>query len=213
MQTVAVIDYGSSNLRSVSKALEHVADKESVIVVSESAEEILSADRVVFPGQGAIGQCMDNMISKGLDEVVRECIRNKPFLGICLGLQTLMEHSEEDGGTRGLEVIPGMVKRFADNQPDEKGQAFKIPHMGWNCVSQTQLHPLWAGIDDDTRFYFVHSYYVAADLESDITGSSNYIQDFTAALGRDNIFATQFHPEKSQHAGLQLLRNFLQWKP
>lgn len=213
MQTIAVIDYGSSNLRSVSKALEYVADSRSRIIVSEQAEQIFAADKIVFPGQGAMGQCMHSLADKGLAEVVRESIKSKPFLGICLGLQSLMQESEEDNGTNGLGIIPGRVIKFATGVKDAQGQVYKIPHMGWNRVVQERPHALWKGIESGERFYFVHSYYVQAAIEEDIAAQSSYVVDFTAVVARDNLFATQFHPEKSQQAGLNLLANFLQWDP
>lgn len=211
MSTVVVIDYGASNLRSVAKALEFVADKQHEIVVSDQSAQILKADRVVFPGQGAIGQCMQSLKEKGLDELIRQTIRNRPFLGICLGLQSLLDNSEENGGTPGLGVISGDVIRFRDNSRDDKGDVCKIPHMGWNRVQQQKEHALWQGIDDGSRFYFVHSYYVVPANAPDIAATTDYTTRFTSAVARDNIFATQFHPEKSQKAGLQLLRNFLDW--
>jgi imidazole glycerol-phosphate synthase subunit HisH len=211
MTTVVVLDYGSSNLRSVAKALEFVADGHQVIV-TDLAKQILAADRVVFPGQGAIGQCMNSLRGKGLDDVIRECVRDKPFLGICLGLQSLMDDSDEDGGTKGLGIIAGGVKRFPDNVRDEKDYICKIPHMGWNQVYQQQPHPLWRGIDNNARFYFVHSYYVQPEKDDDIAAITNYATSFASAVARDNIFATQFHPEKSQKAGLTLLNNFLHWE-
>lgn len=213
MSRVVVIDYGSSNLRSVAKALEHVAGAGHSIRVSDQADTILAAERIVFPGQGAIGQCMASLVDRGLDNVIRECISDRPFLGICLGLQTLMDESDEDGGTRGLGIIPGRVKRFQDNLRDAEGNRCKIPHMGWNKVAQKQAHALWTGIEDNTRFYFVHSYYVAPDNPADIAATTDYTLEFTSAVARDTLFATQFHPEKSQQAGLTLLKNFLDWKP
>jgi len=212
MSKIVVLDYGSSNLRSVAKALEAVAGSDHKIIVSNSPDTILNADKVVFPGQGAIGQCMANLKEQELDEVIQECILNKPFLGICLGLQSLMEHSDEDGGVKGLGLLPGNVIRFTDNVKDKEGNAYKIPSMGWNQVYQSKPHPLWEGIEDGSRFYFVHSYYVKLELESDIAGSTEYICRYTSAAARDNLFATQFHPEKSQHAGLTLLKNFINWK-
>ena len=212
MSKVVVLDYGSSNLRSVAKALETVADSKHTITISNQSEIILNADRVVFPGQGAIGQCMHHLREQGLDEIIRVCILNKPFLGICLGLQSLMDHSEEDGGVDGLGILPGKVLRFEANVRDEEGTLYKIPSMGWNQVYQIKSHPLWDGIKDGSRFYFVHSYYVKPELESDVTGRTEYICKYTSAAARDNLFATQFHPEKSQHAGLTLLKNFLNWK-
>jgi glutamine amidotransferase len=212
MSTIVVIDYGTSNLRSVAKALEHVADKQHRVIVSDEAKQILAADRVVFPGQGAIGQCMQHLKEKGLDKLITECIRTKPFLGICLGLQSLMDKSDEDGGTTGLGIIPGRVIRFKNNIKDEQGNICKIPHMGWNQVNQSKPHALWKDIDDGARFYFVHSYYVEPANDSDIAATTDYTASFTSASARDNIFATQFHPEKSQNAGLTLLKNFLDWK-
>jgi len=211
MSTVVVIDYGTSNLRSVAKALEFAAGKYHRIIVSEQAELIRLADRVVFPGQGAIGQCMQSLREKKLDVLIKEAIQTKPFLGICLGLQSLMDMSEEDGGTEGLGIIPGRVVRFKDNIRDEQGNLCKIPHMGWNQVNQSRPHALWEGIEDGARFYFVHSYYVVPDNTADTAATTDYAATFTSAAARDNIFATQFHPEKSQKAGLTLLKNFLEW--
>ncbi len=212
MAIVVVLDYGSSNLRSVAKALEVVSEGKDRVVISGDANEILKADRVVFPGQGAIGQCMARLQEHSLDEVIKQCIDNRPFLGICLGLQSLMEHSAEDGGVDGLGILPGEVLRFDENVRDEHGMLYKIPSMGWNQVKQAKPHPLWTDIEDGSRFYFVHSYYVKPGLESDIAGTTDYICRYTSAAARDNLFATQFHPEKSQHAGLKLLKNFLDWK-
>ncbi len=205
MTTVAVIDYGMGNLRSVCKAIEHVAPKARVSLAT-SSDDVRRADRVVFPGQGAIGGCIAALAQNGLREAVEAALRAKPFLGICLGLQALYGESEEGGGTRCLDVLPGSVKRFAPTDP-----ALKVPHMGWNQVHQQRAHPLWRGIEQDTRFYFVHSYYVASANPEDAVGMTNYGIPFTAAAARDNIFAVQFHPEKSQHAGLRLLENFVSW--
>lgn len=211
MKTVVVIDYGTSNLRSVAKALEHVVDNQAEIKVTGNPEEIRLADRIVFPGQGAIGQCMEHLIEQGLDDCIKQCINEKPFLGICLGLQSLMQSSDEDQGTSGLGLFKGKVIRFeADRQTTAENQ-YKIPHMGWNQVKQKTSHALWNGIDDNSRFYFVHSYHVVPDEESVIAGTTNYISEFTSAIARDNVFACQFHPEKSQSAGLKLLENFLNW--
>ena len=212
MTRIVVLDYGSSNLRSVAKALETVSSSKDSVAISSDAKTIFAADRVVFPGQGAIGQCMRNLKQQNLDEVIRDCIANKPFFGICLGLQSLMEHSDEDNGITGLNIIAGNVKRFADNQVDEQGVRYKIPSMGWNQVFQKQSHSLWQGIEDGARFYFVHSYYVVPDKQSDIAGETDYICRYTSAIARDNLFATQFHPEKSQHDGLALLKNFINWQ-
>ena len=211
MSKIVVLDYGSSNLRSVAKALETVATKTQDIAITDNPKTVLNADKVVFPGQGAIGHCMKNLQEKKLDDVIKQCIKNKPFLGICLGLQSLMEHSDEDGGTKGLGVMSGNVIRFPNNAKDEKNNVYKIPAMGWNQVYQTKKHPLWNGIDEGSRFYFVHSYYVKMNDDSDIAGSTDYICRYTSAASRNNVFATQFHPEKSQQAGLTLLKNFLDW--
>ena len=211
MSKVVVLDYGSSNLRSVAKALETVAHSDHTITISNDPETILNADKVVFPGQGAMGQCMNSLKEQELDDVIRKSILNKPFLGICLGLQSLMEHSDEDGGVNCLGILPGNVIRFTDNVKDENDVLHKIPSMGWNQVYQIKPHPLWEGIEDGSRFYFVHSYYVKPKLESDIAASTDYICRYTSAAARNNLFATQFHPEKSQHAGLALLKNFLKW--
>ncbi|MEK8016733.1 MAG: imidazole glycerol phosphate synthase subunit HisH [Candidatus Parabeggiatoa sp.] len=213
MKTVIVIDYGMSNLRSVSKALEHVAGNDWQVLVSDKPDAIYHADKIVFPGQGAIGNCMTLLNETGIAEVIRQTIDQKPFLGICLGLQTLLTTSEESGGTAGLNWVTGTVRRFIEplNAPHST-ERLKIPHMGWNQVQQTQSHPLWTGIPDNSRFYFVHSYYVDPQPNNVVAGTTTYgpIQ-FTSALARDNVFAVQFHPEKSQHAGLTLLKNFLNW--
>lgn len=212
MSIVSVVDYGSSNLRSVSKALTHVADGKHKIIISDDPEQILASDRVVIPGQGAIEQCMNGIKAKGLDEVLRECLKDKPYLGICMGLQTLMDESEEDGGTRGMGIVAGKVVKFPLNGRDENGDIYKIPHMGWNRVVQVKQHPLWQGINSGERFYFVHSYYVRPDNDQDVATTTDYAVNFTSAIARDNLFAVQFHPEKSQRAGLKLLENFLAWQ-
>ena len=211
MSKIVVLDYGSSNLRSVAKALETVAGSNHEITVTDNPKIILNADKVVFPGQGAIGQCMQSLQEKKLDDVIKQCILNKPFLGICLGLQSLMDYSDEDGGMKGLGILSGSVIHFTENVKDKKNNIYKIPSMGWNQVYQTKKHPLWNGIDDGSRFYFVHSYYVKMKNDSDIAGSTDYICRYTSAASRDNIFATQFHPEKSQQDGLTLLKNFIGW--
>lgn len=211
MNTVVVLDYGSSNLRSVVKALEYVAGGVHRVFLSADPEVILGADRIVFPGQGAIKQCMASVVDKDLLDVLRECIHEKPFLGICLGLQCLMDTSDEDGGTDALGVIPGTVCRFPERARNDNSDILKVPHMGWNNVNFRQEHPLWKGINPGARFYFVHSYYVKPEREEDIAAATDYIVEFTSALARDNLFAVQFHPEKSQKAGLTLLKNFLDW--
>ncbi len=217
MQSVVIIDYGASNLRSVANALETVARDLTrgvcKIRISADFAIIRGADRLVFPGQGAMGQCMHALLSQGYRELLHECIHSKPFLGICLGLQSLLDFSEEDGGVAGLGILPGRVQRFPDKPCNTRGTAYKIPHMGWNEVQQNTAHPLWQGIDNKARFYFVHSYYAAPKRQEDITGTTTYIIEFAAAAAKDNLFATQFHPEKSQRAGLRLLANFLRWQP
>ena len=211
MTTIAIINYGMGNLHSIAKALEHVAGKERVIVSSQH-QQILAADRVVFPGVGAIRDCMAELKRSGLDEVVMQAAAAKPLLGVCLGMQALLDLSEENEGTECLGIIPGKVLRFpGDLQNDEGGGRLKIPHMGWNQVHQQGDHPLWREIPDDSRFYFVHSYYAQPDRVEDIAATTPYGLDFASVLARGNIFAVQFHPEKSQHVGLQLLSNFVHW--
>ncbi len=208
---IAVVDYGMGNLRSVSKAVEHVANGKSVVITSDP-KVIQNAERVVFPGQGAMPDCMRELDARNLREAIIDAAKNKPFLGICIGMQLLFEHSEE-GDTAGLGLFKGHVKRFAEKLVDEHGEKLKVPHMGWNQVFQTASHPLWAGITDATRFYHVHSYYAAPSDNSVSAGETEYPKRFTSAVARDNIFATQFHVEKSAAAGLQLLANFVNWKP
>lgn len=211
MTTIAVIDYGMGNLRSVSKAVECASGGARICVTSESAQ-ISRADRVVLPGVGAIRDCMAELRRLHLDEAVKEAARTKPFLGICLGMQALLEFSEENGGTAGIGLLPGRVLRFPENLQDPvTGEALKIPHMGWNQVHQTRAHPLWKDIPQDSRFYFVHSYYAAPAAAELVTGTTPYGFEFASAIARDNIFAVQFHPEKSQRAGLTLLANFVRW--
>ena len=206
---VAVIDYGMGNLRSVSKAVEHVAP-DAEVRVTDDHTFIRQADRIVFPGQGAARDCMAAIGEHDLNQAVLEAARSKPFFGICMGLQVLMQHSEENEGTNLLGLIPGEVIRFPANM-HEGNSKLKVPHMGWNQVSQTKEHVLWSGIDDGERFYFVHSYFVQPDDGSICSGETTYGVPFTCAVAKDNLFAVQFHPEKSAHAGLQLLRNFIQW--
>jgi len=209
---IAVIDYGMGNLRSVSKAIEHVAPGRKVLVTS-NPEEVAAAGRVVFPGQGAMPDCMREMESRGLRPVLIEAARSKPFLGICIGLQMLFEHSEE-GDTPGPGLLPGVVRRFPQaRMVGAKGEKLKVPHMGWNEVEQAIKHPLWAGIPDRSRFYFVHSYYPEPADSALIAGWSAYPFRFACAAARGNLFAVQFHPEKSHTAGLQLLANFVAWQP
>lgn len=212
MTVISVVDYGMGNLRSVSKALEHVAPGAQVVVTSDAAV-VASSDRVVFPGQGAMPDCMREMDSRGLRPVLMEAARSKPFLGICIGLQMLFDASDE-GNVQGLSILPGRVRRFApDAMVDADGNRLKVPHMGWNRVEQRQPHALWAGIPDEARFYFVHSYYAVVGDDATVSGVCEYGIPFTCAVARANIFAVQFHPEKSQTAGLQLLTNFVGWKP
>jgi len=211
MSSVAVIDYGMGNLHSVAKALEHTGRVDEVRVTHEAAQ-IRSADRVVLPGVGAIRDCLAEIRRLGLDELITEVVRSKPFLGVCVGMQALMEFSEENDGTECLGILPGQVSFFGESLVDEaSGAPLKVPHMGWNQVHQERAHPLWRGIGQDERFYFVHSYYVSAAEEHDLAASSRHGVAFAAALAHENIFAAQFHPEKSQHGGLQLYANFLEW--
>lgn len=209
MTSVTVIDYGMGNLHSIAKALQHIPSS-PVVKVSAKPEEILNADRVVLPGVGAIGDCMHALTDSGLDQVVREAVQTKPLLGICIGLQIMLDESEESGFTQCLGIFPGQVRKFPENMRDSHDSAIKIPHMGWNTVQQKQ-HPLWNNIADNSRFYFVHSYYATPDNPQHCVGTSEYPDVFTCALARDNIFAVQFHPEKSQRHGLQLLDNFVRW--
>jgi glutamine amidotransferase len=209
-QRIAIVDYGMGNLRSVEKALAHVAPSASVAITSDPAV-IRAADRVVFPGQGAMPDCMRCLSESGLGEAVREAAAAKPFLGLCIGLQMLFEHSAE-GDTPGLAILPGKVLAFARAE-ETRAAGFKIPHMGWNEAWQTVPHALWRGIPDGTRFYFVHSYYCAPGDHSLTAAVTRYPHAFTSAIARDNIFATQFHPEKSSAAGLTLLENFSSWTP
>lgn len=218
MNKVAVIDYGMGNLHSVAKAVEHVGRNVSVSVTSDAAT-ILQADHVIFPGVGAIRDCMHEIRRLGVDAIVAEVIKSKPLLAICVGMQALMDSSEENDGVECLGLVSGNVRRFrnagatspSQSLVDEDGNRLKVPHMGWNEVQQVQEHPLWKGIDDGSRFYFVHSYYVELAENGKAAGVSRYGIEFTAALSKGNIFAVQFHPEKSQHSGLQLLGNFLEW--
>ncbi len=213
MSTIAVIDYGMGNLRSVAKALEHVAPNATVLVTAD-ANKILSAERVVFPGVGALRGCMAELQRLRLDQAIKKVAASgKPLLGICLGMQALLDSSEENGGTQGLGVIPGQSLHFAVGQIDAvNGEPLKVPHMGWNQVCQAEgSHPLWRDIAQDSRFYFVHSYYAEPVKQVNNAAMTHYGQDFSSALVADNIFAVQFHPEKSQQAGLTLLRNFTEW--
>jgi len=209
--TVAVVDYGMGNLRSVSKALEHVVSDDQKVIVSSNAVEIANAERIVFPGQGAARDCMKQLKDLKLDEVVLQAASEKPFLGICMGMQVLLAHSEENQGIACLNLYAGEVRAFADETIQSKMQNLKVPHMGWNKVTHKQAHPLWQDIPNNNRFYFVHSYYADPEDEALTAGSTDYGIDFVSVIARDNIFAAQFHPEKSAHDGLQLLKNFCRW--
>jgi len=210
MVDIAIIDYGMGNLRSVHQALRTVAPT-AIIVVTDDPQEVEKAARVVFPGQGAMPDCIRELETRGLRAAVLHAARTKPFLGICIGLQMLFEHSEE-GDIPGLAILPGRVVRFANNLCDAQNNKLKVPHMGWNQVHHGN-HPLWEGIDQNARFYFVHSYYVCPQDTQFVQATSCYPQPFVCAVARDNLFAVQFHPEKSQDAGLRLLKNFVNWAP
>lgn len=209
--TVAVIDYGMGNLHSVASALEHAGAER--VVVSCDPGEISAADRVVFPGVGAIRDCMAEIRRLRCDELLMRALSDerKPVLAICVGMQALMDRSEENGGVDCLGLVPGDVRFFGHPLNDAEGQRLKVPHMGWNEVRQVRNHPLWAGIHDGARFYFVHSYYVKVEDRALVAGAVEYGVSIDAALARDNLFAVQFHPEKSHTAGLRLLKNFLDW--
>ncbi len=210
--TIVVVDYGMGNLRSVAKAIEHVAP-DATVQISSDPGHVLAADRVVVPGQGAMPDCMRELSERGLREAVIAAAASKPFLGICVGLQMLFDEAEE-GHSRGLAVFPGRVPRFPQaSMLGNDGCALKVPHMGWNEVVQHRSHPLWSGIADGSRFYFVHSYFVAPDDGALTAGKTRYGIEFTSAIARDNVFAVQFHPEKSAEAGLRLLANFVHWQP
>jgi len=209
VQLIAVLDYGMGNLRSVSKAVEWVADGAAVEITADPAR-IREADRIICPGQGAARDCMTALDGAGLSTVIRDVIQTRPFLGICMGLQVLLSHSEENQGVDCLDIFPGQVRRFADPLIED-GHRLKVPHMGWSPVAQTQAHELWQGIADQTRFYFAHSYFVHPDEAQLTAAECCYGETFAVALARENVFATQFHPEKSADAGLQLLRNFTLW--
>jgi len=218
-RTVAVVDYGMGNLRSVSQAVQHVAqDSGLAVLITANPDEVYAAERVVLPGQGAMRDCMRELQDSGLKEAVLHAAANKPLMGVCVGMQMLLDHSEEQD-TPGLGLIPGQVKRFLLEgrlQPD--GSRYKVPQMGWNQVWHSNLghprpHPVWGDVPDGSYFYFVHSYYARPSDARHSVGETEYGQRFSAAIARDNIFATQFHPEKSADHGLSLYRNFLHWKP
>lgn len=225
-KTVAVVDYGMGNLRSVSQAVQHVAQGGGFdVVVTSRPEDVMAAERIVLPGQGAIADCMRELAESGLLESVLHAAANKPLFGVCVGMQMLLSHSAEgrpgDGGvgTQGLGLIPGEVLKFElAGQLQDDGSRYKVPQMGWNQVYQLHpdgghAHPVWAGVPDGSYFYFVHSFYARPLDARHIAGEADYGGRFAAAIARDNIFATQFHPEKSADQGLALYRNFLNWKP
>ena len=208
MSRIAIIDYGMGNLHSIAKALEHVSTRDRV-VVSGDPGVLRGADRLVFPGVGAIGDCMGELQRLALDEVIREAVRSRPVLGICLGMQALLEASDENDGVECLGLLRGRIRRF-DAGAGDQGRRLRVPHMGWNQVVPVVEHPLWTGIEPGSRFYFVHSYYAPADSEG-VAATTDHGLRFASALAAENLFAVQFHPEKSQHAGLALLRNFVNW--
>ncbi len=212
MKKIVVVDYGMGNLRSVAQALFAVAPTADVLV-SKEASDLRKADRVVLPGQGAMPDCMASLENSGLKEALLEAARQKPVFGVCVGEQMLFEQSEE-GNAKGLGLLPGKVVRFRlDNQFQTDGSRYKVPQMGWNRVRQNQPHPLWDGIANDSFFYFVHSFYAVPDQRDCVAGETEYGVRFCSAVAHENIFATQFHPEKSATAGLQLYRNFIHWNP
>lgn len=221
-KTVAVVDYGMGNLRSVSQAVQHVAHCSGYgVVVTSKPEDVMNSERIVLPGQGAIADCMRELAESGLLESVLHAAANKPLFGVCVGMQMLLTHSAEgrpgDGGvgTQGLGLIPGKVVKFdLAGQLQADGSRYKVPQMGWNQVSQSApKHPIWNGVPDNSYFYFVHSFYARPSDARHTAGATCYGERFTAAIARDNIFATQFHPEKSADQGLALYRNFLSWNP
>ena len=214
MNKVAVIDYGMGNLHSVAKAVEHVGrelGEETEVIVTPDAKLIASADRVIFPGVGAIRDCMAEINRLNVGQIVEDAMKTKPVLAICVGMQALMEHSEENEGVDCLGFVQGNVRYFGDDLADEEGKRLKVPHMGWNKVSQTQAHPLWKDVPDNSRFYFVHSYYAVPYDTSVVIGTTEYQIDFASVIVKDKLAATQFHPEKSGVQGLQIYSNFLEY--
>ncbi|WP_288379472.1 imidazole glycerol phosphate synthase subunit HisH [uncultured Massilia sp.] len=209
---IVVVD-GLGNLRSVAQALRSAAP-EADILVSSKAEDIDAADRIVLPGQGAMRDCMRSLRESGAEDALLRAVRNRPVMGVCVGEQMLFDASEENEGTPGLGLLPGKVVRFQlDGKLQSDGSRFKVPQMGWNRVRQTRSHPLWDGVEDGSYFYFVHSYYAAPEEAQDTIGEADYGGMYTCAVARDNLVATQFHPEKSAAAGLRLYRNFIHWNP
>jgi len=210
MNRVAVIDYGMGNLHSVAKAIEYVGENLQLSVTADE-KVIMAADRIVFPGVGAMRDCMGEIRRLGIDDMLRRLVEDRPILGICVGMQALLDHSEENNGVDCIGLFRGNVKRFPADMTDGNGDRLKVPHMGWNGVRQSQPHIMWKNIPDNSRFYFVHSYYVSPENANEVMGESTYPTPFTVALSRNNVFAVQFHPEKSQTVGLQLYKNFLEW--
>ncbi len=212
MSRIAIVDYGTGNLRSVGQAVRAVSQGADVLVTG-SAEEIAAADRVIFPGQGAMGDCMRNLEASGLTDAVLKALATKPVLAICIGMQMLFEKSDEND-CAGLGLFKGKVIRFPDAAlVRADGERLKVPQMGWNTVTQRMEHPLWQGIADKSWFYFVHSYFTAPEDDSIASGTASYGLPFVCAVAHENIFATQFHPEKSAASGLQLFANFVHWNP
>lgn len=210
MAQVAIIDYSMGNLHSVANALKTVAPNQDVVITSD-AQVIANADRVVFPGVGAIRDCMSEIVRLGVDEIVKKAIAEKPVLAICVGMQALMTRSEENGGVDGINIEQGQVRFFGSDLKDAQGNRLKVPHMGWSEVAQVGSHPLWANIANNSRFYFVHSFYIETEDRAAVQGICDYGVQLDAAIARDNLFAVQFHPEKSADTGLQLLKNFMHW--
>ena len=214
MNKVAVIDYGMGNLHSVTKAIEYVGrelGKEIQVLVTSNSQDIARADRVIFPGVGAIRDCMAEIKRLGIDRKIQDAIKEKPILAICVGMQALMSKSEENDGVQCMGLFDGEVKFFGDPLLDSEKKIMKVPHMGWNQVRQTKKHALWRNIPNESRFYFVHSYYVETEDKKIVSGITNYGLDIVSSLSKENIFAVQFHPEKSQRMGQTLLLNFLTW--
>jgi len=207
MADIVIIDYGMGNVHSVAKALTNILDKKSKVKISKSISEIKKSTHIVFPGQGAVSECMSNINKNFEINELKEIIKEKPFLGICMGLQVLMGSSTENNGVSCLDIIDGEVLSIRD----KLDKNLKIPHMGWSEVAQQNNHPLWDGIKNKSYFYFVHSYYVSPDKKNDILATTSYGFDFVSAIARENMVAVQFHPEKSSKTGLKLLRNFLSW--
>ena len=212
MSNIAIIDYGMGNLYSVAKAVEHVAGTKNTIVVTSDANKIGASDKVIFPGQGAAKDCMSALHQCDLQSAIVDAAQQKPFLGICMGMQVLMQMSEENDGTDCLGLYEGSVKYFGNHLTIGSGDnSYKVPHMGWNGIEQQQQHPLWKDIPQSSYFYFVHSYFVATEDDSLIAGTTSYGPTFTSVIAQENVFAMQCHPEKSAQAGLQLLKNFIHW--